>query len=869
MVVLVRYGARSNRTSRGGYTNILSMITLQLLVISSLAYGKPQTGTAVEVGRPENAFIFRGLVCEHSDTNYINKMLHLCETRYANISHLLIHCSDTGLTVEQLSIAGQDDEHVRNLRRICEMAHADGIKVELVTYESARPSQADSAINNLTGWKERNKHVRQAYEKVFRFVPELDGVVITLDVGQYVDVTAHSSAVKREDPIIDIIRIITEVGGNYKKDTIFRAASRTRQHTANLRESLQTVAANNKRLCGNMVFMARVEPTNTVCENETDYVAGLRWIMELDVSNELGTRSGLLCDYTDFIYRAMSLARRGGGIGVVANLGGLECTDTVNAINIYAYNRFLGAAPASVGQLRREWLGQRYKKETADYLASALARTTAINNCIFDAPSGTDYSQRSNYAQSDAAKSVNDACIKNWPAICQTDDSEPFDQVLARLSSIKELGRRLNDQAICDLLQTKPVLNAEDFNDLLRYFKYNELCLEVCDKRSLVSYLTSRYIRNQPECNDVNIPNMKLILRYRILANISKLYLDADRIEKGTAQYFVCLRPDDIREFCRRILEHTQLTNMYQGRRLRFNCDSIEASVSWQKATRRQLSELLLISDLEKLRPMPLNEKELSSQDMGSFTLREVEIDATPSRRTTILVGMPKAIRDSYPAVVCLVGHGSSKASSYDLSPQSVMRGFGHRLSSAGVITVSHGISHSVYEKDRLLMGERVWDAMRSIDYLYSLPEVDKTRIGCAGLSIGGEMAMWLAAMDQRCSACVSSGFLTFMDQMEQKHCKCWQVPGMRDLVDWPDLYCLIAPRYLQCQNGLAEPVSQFHVPVARATMEEIKPIYEVFGRPQNVELYIHDGGHVIDMPALIRFFENAWKISIVEADYR
>ena len=33
--------------------------------------------------------------------------------------------------------------------------------------------------------------------------------------------------------------------------------------------------------------------------------------------------------------------------------------------------------------------------------------------------------------------------------------------------------------------------------------------------------------------------------------------------------------------------------------------------------------------------------------------------------------------------------------------------------------------------------------------------------IGCLGNSLGGEMVMWLAAMDDRAKATVSSGFLT------------------------------------------------------------------------------------------------------------
>ena len=144
---------------------------------------------------------------------------------------------------------------------------------------------------------------------------------------------------------------------------------------------------------------------------------------------------------------------------------------------------------------------------------------------------------------------------------------------------------------------------------------------------------------------------------------------------------------------------------------------------------------------------------------------------------------------------------------------------------------------------------------MRCVDYIESLSGVDRTRIGCAGLSLGGEMAMWLGAMDERIVATVSAGFLTTMDHMEQNHCMCWKFPGLRELVDFADIYALTAPRPLQCQNGLREPQSQFYVPLARQAMEEIRTIYRDMTRPENVTLDVHDEGHVIDLPALLYFF--------------
>ena len=115
---------------------------------------------------------------------------------------------------------------------------------------------------------------------------------------------------------------------------------------------------------------------------------------------------------------------------------------------------------------------------------------------------------------------------------------------------------------------------------------------------------------------------------------------------------------------------------------------------------------------------------------------------------------------------------------------------------------------------------------------------------------------MWLGAMDQRIAATVSSGFLTTMDQMEENHCMCWKFEGLREIVDYADIYSLMAPRPLLCQNGLKEPPTQFCVPLARKAADEIKLIYRDLGQPDHMALDVHEGAHEINLPTLLAFFE-------------
>jgi len=303
-------------------------------------------------------------------------------------------------------------------------------------------------------------------------------------------------------------------------------------------------------------------------------------------------------------------------------------------------------------------------------------------------------------------------------------------------------------------------------------------------------------------------------------------------------------------------------------RAMRYTSRSPEEAAAWQKDVRAKLFAALKMGDLlESKDAIALNPKELSSTEKQGYRVEELEINSTPGRRIRIIVTVPTAQDKPWPAVVCIGGHGSTLYSPYDVETvgkeeqrarrDSLYRGFGTALAQRGCVTISATVSqHEVYEDGRLLMGERLWDVMRCVDYVASLPGVDRARIGCAGLSLGGEMTMWLGAMDERIAATVSAGFLTTMDHMEQNHCMCWKFPGLRELVDFADIYALTAPRPLQCQNGRLEPESQFYVPLARQAMEQVRAIYRDMDRPENVGLNVHEGGHVIDMPALLYFFD-------------
>jgi len=290
-------------------------------------------------------------------------------------------------------------------------------------------------------------------------------------------------------------------------------------------------------------------------------------------------------------------------------------------------------------------------------------------------------------------------------------------------------------------------------------------------------------------------------------------------------------------------------------RTMKYTSRSAEEARAWQRAVRNELFERLRFADLtESHGDIPPEPRVVATEQRDGFVLQDVHLRSTPARSITVSLASPRDVEGALPAVVCIHGHGGNRRTPFD--PEAgEYKLFGAELVRRGFIVISADVGqHEVYEDGRTLMGERLWDLIRCVDYLETLPEVDANRIGCAGLSLGGEMAMWLAAMDERIAATVSAGFLTLMDQMENNHCMCWKFDGLRELVDFPDIYSLIAPRPLQCQNGLKEPPTQFIVPLARKAMEQIRLIYADLGVAEKATLVVHDGGHEIALEPLLSF---------------
>ena len=144
----------------------------------------------------------------------------------------------------------------------------------------------------------------------------------------------------------------------------------------------------------------------------------------------------------------------------------------------------------------------------------------------------------------------------------------------------------------------------------------------------------------------------------------------------------------------------------------------------------------------------------------------------------------------------------------------------------------------------RTLVGERVHDVGRLIDFAATRPEADVSRVVITGNSGGGTVSLFAAACDERISVAVpGSYFSTFEDSIGSiYHCECNYIPGILRHGEMWDVAGLIAPRPFLAVAGTDDPI--FPIASVRSSFERLRRIYEVAGARSRCRLSVNEGGH-------------------------
>lgn len=295
----------------------------------------------------------------------------------------------------------------------------------------------------------------------------------------------------------------------------------------------------------------------------------------------------------------------------------------------------------------------------------------------------------------------------------------------------------------------------------------------------------------------------------------------------------------------------------------------------WQEQ-RQQVQRIVLesLGDLPP-RPSPLKVRTIATDKKEGYSIEKFVFDNGVDSMVPGYIAIPETRNGKLPAILTMHGHGSSKENMFGYEPTSqdvaemlARKGYvvlgidnyfnGERKGTgpAGELeTMSRGSNQEMsLFKLNLWLGRTLWgmmlrDEQIALDYLASRPEVDSSRIGAQGMSMGSTRAWWLAAIDDRIKAVVGVACFTRYEDLIairalRAHGIYYFVPGILKHFDSEGVMALVAPRPFLALTGDRDAGSP---PEGMQTLERIlNRFYGLYSKPEAFQSIIYpETGHV------------------------
>jgi len=258
------------------------------------------------------------------------------------------------------------------------------------------------------------------------------------------------------------------------------------------------------------------------------------------------------------------------------------------------------------------------------------------------------------------------------------------------------------------------------------------------------------------------------------------------------------------------------------------------------------------------------------SAKLPGYTRQLIEFEVEAGDRLTAYLCLPhKPLAEPAPAVLCL--HPTSKFGKGQVVSlgDKANRKYGEELAQRGYVTLSPDYpGYGGYEPDVYAMGyasataKGIYNHRRCVDLLTSLDEVDATRIGCIGHSLGGHNTLFAGLFEPRIRVMATScGFNRFA-KYYGGDLSGWSHRGYMPRIaevydkdpakmpwDFPELLAELAPRPVFISAPLHD--ANFEVSGVRDCVAAARPAYAARGAADALEAVYPDCGH--DFPPEVR----------------
>ncbi|HZO85819.1 MAG TPA: alpha/beta hydrolase [Verrucomicrobiae bacterium] len=287
----------------------------------------------------------------------------------------------------------------------------------------------------------------------------------------------------------------------------------------------------------------------------------------------------------------------------------------------------------------------------------------------------------------------------------------------------------------------------------------------------------------------------------------------------------------------------------------------------------------LIVSNMQHVMgPLPgasrrcaLDLQVLDETDAGTFVRRRIMYTSEPGSRVNAFLLLPKQ-SGQHPAMLALhqthplgskvvVGLGNSPNDEYAVE-----------LATRGYVVLAPPYPLLAdYHPDLKKLGyvsgtmKAIWDNIRALDVLESLPPVKKGAFGAIGHSLGGHNALFTAAFDDRIKVIATScAFDSFRDYMNG-NIRGWTSDRyMPRLLDYPldklpfdfhDVLAALSPRHVFVSAPLGD--TNFKWRSVDTVAQEAWKVYRLHKAEENLQIVHPDCGHVF--PPEIR--EQAYRL--------
>ena len=307
--------------------------------------------------------------------------------------------------------------------------------------------------------------------------------------------------------------------------------------------------------------------------------------------------------------------------------------------------------------------------------------------------------------------------------------------------------------------------------------------------------------------------------------------------------------------------------------KMTFRAQNRKQAEAWQKQLRGKLTEL--VGGFPAKRGA-LNAQTLEVREFPEYRREKFIFESRPGLAVLGYLLTPSKVKPPYRTMVCVPGHGRGVDDIVGIDDHGLDRtnkdGYQHDLAiqvaEHGLAAVAiepmafgcrrdpkaakQGLGHSACQPvagaalllGQTMIGWRVYDVMRTIDWIETRKELDAAHVGCMGISGGGTCTTFSAALEPRIRAAMISGYLNrFRDSVfSLSHCIDNYVPGILNWAEMYDVAGLIAPRPLFAEAGEKDDI--FPIEASRASFARVGKVYEMLDAAGSFQYETFDGEH-------------------------